>query len=419
MTLLTDSAGMELIVAITAGALAGALVVWFIMYTRLLRLRARLEALQALEAERERTFAEARRQMSDTFSALSGDALRRNSEQFMHLAAGRLRELEREAENRLGQRETSVDNLVRPLREALQRTQEQLRTLEQARQEAYGGLSRHLESMAGDQQALRQETANLVKALRRPEVRGRWGETTLRRLAELSGMVAHCDFDEQPSTSDQDGSSRRPDMVVRLPNRRLLIIDAKTPIDAYVDAVEATTDAARDEALKRHARQVRRQVQSLADKRYWDQFEHAPDFVILFIPGEQFLSAALDQDAQLLDDALSRKVILATPTSLVALLRAVAYGWREQTLAENAAEIRRLATQLQHRLGRFTGHLDQLGRRLGASVEVYNRAIGSLERQVMPTLRRFSDLGVESAQPPSSPEPLASQPRQPRTQEDQ
>jgi DNA recombination protein RmuC len=394
-----------------AGLLLGALLAWLGMQRRLIALRARIDAMKLVESERDRAFTEARRQLADSFSALSGEALRRNSESFLRLAESKLQHLERESEHRLGERQRAVEALVAPIREALDKTREQIQAVERSRHEAYGSLGRHLETMTRDQQSLRAETANLVKALRRPEVRGRWGEMTLRRLVELAGMVEHCDFHEQVS-QDGDSGRRRPDMVVSLPNGRSLIIDAKSPLDAYVDAVEAVEDDARRAALTRHARQLRRQVQQLADKSYWQQCPGTPDFVVLFIPGDHFLSAALDQDAALLEDALRQQIILATPTTLVALLRAVAHGWREERLAANAAEIRQLGEQLQTRLARFTDHLTKLGRSLGSSVDHYNRAVGSLQRQVMPSARRFSELGVDGGHEPAAPEPLPQRPRE-------
>lgn len=401
----------ELALAAGAGLVLGALLVWLLMQRRVVELRAQVAAMQLVESERDRAFAEARTQLADSFSALSGDALRRNSESFMRLAESRLQHLEQQSDSRLGERQRAVEALVAPIREALEKTREQIQAVERNRHEAYGSLSRHLESMALDQQSLRAETANLVKALRRPEVRGRWGEMTLRRLVELAGMVEHCDFREQASQDGDDGR-RRPDMIVSLPNGRSLIVDAKSPLDAYVDAVEAVDDPARQSALTRHARQLRRQVQQLAEKAYWQQFQGTPDFVVLFIPGDQFLTAALDRDAALLEDALRQQVILATPTTLVALLRAVAHGWREEQLAANAAEIRQLGEQLQSRLARFTEHLAKLGKSLGGSVDHYNRAIGSLERQVMPSARRFSELGVNAGREPACPEPLEQRTRE-------
>ncbi|MGB5346270.1 MAG: DNA recombination protein RmuC, partial [Woeseia sp.] len=293
---------------------------------------------------------------------------------------------------------------------ALQQSQQQIGELEKARSEAYGSIRQQLETMQLSQSSLAQETQNLVKALRRPEVRGRWGEITLRRLVELAGMVEHCDFQEQVHNT-ADGSIIRPDMIVSMPDHRQLIVDVKTPLDAYLTAVEAKDDKERQLHLTRHARNVREHIRKLASKSYWDQFSKSPEFVILFIPGDQFLSAALNEDPDLIEFALSQQIILATPTSFVALLKAVAYGWRQLALAENAEEIRRLAEDLYGRLGTFVSHLNKVGKTLASSVEHYNRAVGSLERKVLPGARKFVELGIRPKKELESADPLESLPR--------
>jgi DNA recombination protein RmuC len=284
---------------------------------------------------------------------------------------------------------------VKPINEALQASQKQITELEKSRSEAYGGIKSQLESMHLGQQSLAQETQNLVKALRRPEVRGRWGEITLRRLVELAGMVEHCDFQEQVHSVGED-QIIRPDMVVSMPNQRDLVVDVKTPLDAYLAAVEAKDDVQRQLCLQRHARNVREHIRSLSSKAYWAQFTNSPEFVILFIPGDQFLSAALNEDPDLIETALAQQIILATPTSFVALLKAVAYGWRQLALADNAQEIRVLAEDLYGRLATFVTHMNKVGRQLGSSVESYNRAVGSLERKVLPGARKFVELGIHA-----------------------
>jgi DNA recombination protein RmuC len=249
-----------------------------------------------------------------------------------------------------------------------------------------------------------------VSALRRPEVRGQWGEITLRRLVELAGMVEHCDFVTQSHQATETGAVR-PDMIIHLPESRDLVVDVKTPLDAYLEATEAPSDAQRNVALERHATIVAGRVRELAGKAYWSQFEHSPEFVILFIPGDQFLSAALEQRPMLLDDALRQNVILATPTSLVALLKAVAYGWQQTALAHNAAEIRQSAVQLYERITTFVSHLGNVGKSLGDSVRAFNSSIASLERRVLPSARRFTELGVQPAERIGSPKPLEELPR--------
>ena len=287
---------------------------------------------------------------------------------------------------------------MQPIQSALKQTEAQIQSIEKERKESFGSLSQHLKIINESQADLRLETQNLVQALRRPEVRGQWGELTLKRIAELAGMVDHCDFYEQPQSEDSN-SRMRPDMIVRMPDQRELIIDAKTPLDAYLNATQATDTEIREQSLVRHARNVRERMRELSSKAYWNQFKRSPDFVVLFIPGEQFLSAALEQDPQLLEDALKNKVILATPTSIVALLRAVAFGWRQIAVAENAEMIRELGEDLYHRLATFAEHLQKLGKHLDTSVEQYNKAMGSLDRQVLSGARKFTELGIEKKKP--------------------
>jgi DNA recombination protein RmuC len=295
--------------------------------------------------------------------------------------------------------------MVKPIREALDKTEKQLRLIENERKEAYGSLTRHLHEMAQTQQLLQGETRNLVKALRRPEVRGQWGEMTLKRLAELAGMVEHCDFFEQEHTQTDEGGMR-PDMIVRMPDGREIVVDVKTPLDAYLDAVEASDDKQRELDLDRHARNVRNRVRELASKSYWSQFKNSPDFVVLFIPGDQFLSAALEKERDLLEFALQQKVILSTPTSFVALLRAVAYGWRQEILAENADKIREVGEELYKRLATFVEHMGKVGKSLGSSLDHYNKAVGSLERQLIPGARKLAEMGIQSQKTVASLEPL-------------
>ncbi len=369
------------------------------------RLGAQLDAERLNATEKLAALEQARDQLTDTFNALSSQALRNNNEEFLRLAQENLKQFQMQANAQLQQKEQSIDNLVKPIQEALAKTELQIQAMEQARKEAYGSLSKHLETMALTQNQLQLETRNLVQALRRPEVRGQWGELTLKRLVELAGMVEHCDFYQQETVTTGDGA-QRPDMIVRLPDQREIVIDVKTPLDAYLSAMEATDDNHRRAALERHARKVRERVRELAAKSYWDQFKNAPDFVVLFIPGDQFLSAALDIDPALLEDALRQKIIMATPTSLVALLRAVAYGWRQQAVAENAERIRELGEDLYKRIGTFTEHLARLGRQLEGGVDSYNKAVGSLERQLLPGARKFVELGINPRKELEPPNPI-------------
>ena len=369
--------------AAALGLLLGVLITWLIGKSR----------HQRMIEERESAFELANAKLTQTFAELSNRSLQANSDAFLKLAEQRLDTQQEKAKGELNAREKAVEALVKPIRDSLESSQKQIAALEKSRSEAYGGIKNQLEEMQLSQKSLKQETQNLVNALRRPEVRGRWGEITLRRLVELAGMVEHCDFVEQVHT-ETDGKIIRPDMVVRMPDQRELVVDVKTPLDAYLTAAEAPDDAQRQIGLERHAKNVRAHIRMLSSKAYWSQFEKSPEFVILFIPGDQFLSAALNEEPDLIEYALSQQIILATPTSFVALLKAVAYGWRQMALADNAKEIRELAEDLYARLATFVSHMNKVGRQLASSVENYNKAVGSLERSVLPGARKFVELGV-------------------------
>lgn len=336
---------------------------------------------------------QARQELAESFRALSGEALKHNNEAFLSLARATYETLQTEAKGELAQRQQAIDELVRPLTESLHRYDEQLRALELSRQAAYGGLDQHLKSLAESQQRLKEETGNLVSALRAPVVRGRWGEITLKRVVELAGMVAHCDFTEQESVTGEDGRLR-PDMIVQLPGGRQIVVDAKAALSGYLDAYEASSEDQRREGLRRHAAQVRAHMNQLSLKAYWSQFAQAPEFVVLFLPGEQFLGAALEQDPGLIEDGFAQGVVLATPTTLMALLRAVAYGWRQERLTAHAEEAGRLGKDLYERMAVLAEHLNDVGQALGRSVTAYNKAVGSLETRILPAARRFKELGV-------------------------
>jgi DNA recombination protein RmuC len=351
-----------------------------------------------------------RDQLANTFHHLSEQALSQNNTQFLRLAEENLKRFQSEAKAELSSKEQAIEQLLKPINEALRQTHQQIHDIEKERQQTYGSLKETIAQMATSQQQLQHETQNLVQALRRPEVRGQWGELTLRRLAELSGMVAHCDFIEQTHTVTETGAIR-PDMVVRLPEKRDIIVDAKTPLDAYLSAIQTTDDVTRKAELKRHALIIRQRVKELARKQYWAEFTQSPEFVVLFIPGEQFLSSALEQDPALLEDSMSQQVILATPSSLVALLRAVAYGWKQQVLADNAEQIRELGETLYKRLAVFGGHLNKLGSSLDSSITHFNSAVGSLERTVLPSARKFTDMGISNKHDIQSLSPIDQSPR--------
>jgi DNA recombination protein RmuC len=405
--------------ALFTGALLGALLTHLRAARRIEALRvalataqARLEAGALQDADRLSLLEQSETRLRAAFDSLAGETLRTNSELFLRLAREALGRDQAVAAGVLKEREVAIAALVDPLRSALERTEAQVQTLERERREAFTALRTQIETLAGSQAQLQRETRNLVTALRRPEVRGRWGELTLRRLVELAGLSEHCDFTEQLQLVGGEGALR-PDLVVHLPDARDLVIDAKTPLEAFLAALDAATDEERAQALRRHAQQVETRVRELASKNYWAQFERSPEFAVLFLPGDQFLSAALAERPELLETALGQRVIIATPSTLIALLKAVAYGWRQSAVAHNAAQIRDLGQELYRRLSTFNGHLGRMGQRLSTAVEAYNAAVGSLERQVLPQARRFADLGVTADAPLAPLEPIGQLVRNP------
>lgn len=404
--------------ALLTGALLGALGAYLRAAGRIAALRvelagahARLESRAAQEADQVRLLEQSETRLRSAFDSLAGETLRTHSEIFLRLAREALGRDQAVAQGAMKEREQAIAQLVEPLRGALERTEAQVQALERDRREAFASLRTQIESLAGGQAQLQRETRNLVTALRRPEVRGRWGELTLRRLVELAGLSEHCDFSEQLHVIAEEGNLR-PDLVVHMPDARDLVIDAKAPLDAYLAALEAHSDEERQLALKRHAQQVETRVRELASKAYWAQFARSPEFAVLFLPGDQFLSAALAERPDLLETALAHNVIIATPSTLIALLKAVAYGWRQSVMAHNAAQIRDLGQELHRRLTTFLGHLSRLGQRLAGAVEAYNATAGSLERNVLPQARRFCELGVTADAPLAPPEPVGQLVRQ-------
>jgi DNA recombination protein RmuC len=386
-------------------ALAAALIGYLLGTLRAARraesLRVDLEAARARIAGEEQQRArdaemlrQSEAQVRLAIESASRAALNANSETFLQLAREVFGTDHARASATLKEREEAIRQLVEPLKLALARQEE----MERERRSDTGKLSGQIESLVKVQDLLQRETRNLSTALRRPEVRGRWGEITLRRVVELAGMSEHCDFAEQAQVSGESGALR-PDLLVRMPDSRSIVVDAKTPLDAYLAAVEAPDDDARHEALSRHARQVEERVRELGRKSYWEQFEHSPEFAVLFLPGDQFLSAALAEKPELIDAALKQRIIVTTPSTLMALLKVIAYGWRQSRVTENAREIRELGQDLHKRLGVFVGHLQKVGRSFGSAIDAFNSAVGSMERNVLPQARKFTELGATSDAP--------------------
>lgn len=334
----------------------------------------------------------ARGTLSDTFRALSADALHRNNEAFLQLATATLERFQLGARAELAERERAVDALVQPLRDSLQRVDGVLGEMEKSRIAAYAALSEQLRGLVETQlPLLRGQTAALVSALRQPAVRGRWGEMQLRRVVEMAGMLEHCDFLEQPTRVSEE-RALRPDLVVRLPGGKQIVVDAKAPLAAYLDASDAADEETRVSRLRAHAQQVRDHMVALGRKAYWEQFSPSPEFVVMFLPGEMFFSAALQQDPALIEFGVNEKVLVATPTTLIALLRAAAYGWRQESLAANAEQVAQLGKELFTRIGVLARHWSELGERLGKAVDSYNRSVVTLESRVLVSARRFRDL---------------------------
>ena len=360
--------------------------------------------------EEQRTLlAEAEVKLKDTFRAVGSEALAANQKQFLELAQQAFGKLMTEAKGDVEKRQQAIDHLVKPIRELLEKQSTHLQQLEKARAADKSGLEEQFRQIAASHEKLGQETGRLVSALRRPEQRGRWGEMQLRNVVELAGMTKYCDFEEQATQRSGDGQQQRPDMVVRLPGGGSIVVDAKVALDAYLNAIQPDADRATE--LQRHVRQVEQHIKTLAQKKYWDQFERAPNLVVMFMPLESALLAALEEKPDLHADAMHQQVLLATPTLLVALLRAVAYGWRQEDVAANAREIARAGDELYSRLSTFADHFEKVGRGLRTAGGSYNAAIGSLERNLLPGARKLRELHATTKDEVTSPEPIDFEPR--------
>ena len=379
----------------------------------LLEARARLES--ALELERKASNEKielltaanerAAEDLQKSFKALAADALQSNNTSFLQIAQETLKRFQGEASRDLETRQKAVADLVGPVRESLDKVDAQIQQMEKERIDAYGGLRQQVDSLITSQRELQSETGNLVRALRTPNVRGRWGEIQLRRVVEIAGMLSYCDFTEQETITGESGRLR-PDLVVKLPGGKCVVVDAKTPLQAFLDAFETNDEEKRRACLTTHARQVRDHINTLAGKKYWEQFESTPEFVVMFLPGETFFSAALEQDTGLIEHGVLNKVIPASPTTLIALLKAINYGWNQEKLGRNAQDISALGKELHERLKKLATHITAVGTNLDRAVEAYNQAVGSLESRVLVSARKFAELGAPVAEDIPEVEPI-------------
>lgn len=431
---------MELGISGVIGLLFGGLLAWLVLRTRTASLQARLSLMEkelaaakadlarllndqrqlvesrarlesALELERKTSnekielLTKAGDNLQDAFKSLADDALKSNYSTFLQVAQETLKRFQNDAKSDLETRQKAVADLVSPVRESLSKVDAQIQQMEVARGEAYGDLRRQVQSLITTQKELQSETGNLVRALRTPNVRGRWGEIQLRRVVEIAGMLPYCDFAEQ-ETVTTDAGRFRPDLVIKLPGGKNVVVDAKTPLQAFLEAFETNDEETRRACLANHARQVRDHINTLSGKKYWEQFEATPEFVVMFLPGETFFSAALEQDTGLIEHGVLNRVIPASPTTLIALLKAINYGWNQEKLARNAQQISALGKELHERLRKLAGHITGVGASLDRAVEAYNQAVGSLENRVLVSARKFSELGASVAEDIPELEPI-------------
>jgi len=381
-----------LISALVVGLAVGALLGWLAARPAAARLQSEVDKDRAVHAERLKAYQGAETRLREAFQALSADALKTNNEAFLVLAETRLRDARTEAATDIDARKTAIENLLKPMATTLERVDREIKDADRRRAESGAQLMQTIASLDTAGQSLRDETRRLTDALKRPGVRGRWGELQLKRVVELAGMVEYCDFAEQQTLDGDQAGRIRPDVIVRLPGGKQIVIDAKAPLDAYLRALEAPSEDARQKLLAEHARQVRNHIGQLSAKSYFDKVASTPEFVVMFLPGEMFFSAALEQDPSLIESGVEKRVIPASPTTLIALLRAVAYGWQQEAVARDAQQIADSGRRLYESIGKLAEHFDRLGSRLRSSIEAYNDAIGSLEGNVLVKARKFKEL---------------------------
>ena len=415
---------MDAFLGAIVGLLLGAGVVYIWLQRQLSEKRQQLAALEARHvSDQERAeeklalLEQARDQLKESFQALSSEALSKNNESFLNLAKSTLEKYQEGAKGDLDKRQEAITKTVEPVGDALKAFNERVDKIEQRRTQTDASIGQQLQQLAESQVQLSKTTGSLVQALRAPQVRGQWGEMQLRRTVEMAGMINYCDFEEQASVETSDGQRQRPDMIIRLPNERVVVVDSKVPLAAYLDALQSDDPDHQKERMVAHARHIRDHIKGLSAKSYWTQFDNAPEFVVLFIPNETIFSAALEQDPELIEQGVLNKVILATPTTLIALLKAIAYGWQQEAIAREAKDIAALGKELYERVSVVTGHFTKLGKSLDQSVGCYNKAVSSMESRLLVTAKKFDALDSSSPDPLPEPSLIENQPSLPKQEE--